>query len=194
MVDSQQTRRIFIGLSVSDEVGSRIAEVSRKLKKGADKSEIDVMWSPKTNWHVTLAFMGDISLEKLAELEKCLKDFFAGENPLSISVRKLGAFPEIRAARTLWAGVTKSDNLVMLRNRLGELLKKRGLADLEQDFTPHITLGRLRNHKNITDLLSPFIRSDFGKINVEEAILYESQQLGSVKTYLPLVRYSLISR
>ena len=185
--------RVFIGLAIPREVETRISELCRKLKKGADKKDLDVMWSPKDKWHVTLVFIGDILIEKLAPLEKILEDFFTQEKAFDIGVRKLGAFPEIQGARFLWTGVTKSDGLVTLRQRLIEALAPWGHTPTELEFTPHITLGRLRNHKNITDLLSPWIRADFGKIRVNEAILFETQQIGPRTMYVPLVRYQLIN-
>ncbi|MDZ4659981.1 MAG: RNA 2',3'-cyclic phosphodiesterase [Pseudomonadota bacterium] len=188
-----QIKRIFIGLSIPHEVGTRLSEISRKLKKGADKKEIDVMWSPKEKWHVTLVFIGDTPVEKVTSLEILLRDFFQNERFFEVGVRKLGAFPEIQGARFIWAGVTRTDSFVTLRQRLTAALKPWGHLPTELEFTPHITLGRLRNHKNITDLLSPWIRADFGKINVNEAILYESQQIGPRTMYVPLVRYPLIS-
>jgi 2'-5' RNA ligase len=44
----------------------------------------------------------------------------------------------------------------------------------EGEYTPHMTFARLRNPGKSKDLLSPFVRKDFGKVDVTEVILYES--------------------
>lgn len=186
-------KRLFVGISVPHNISTQLFEMSRKLKKSADIKDLAVMWTPKENWHLTILFLGDTSIGKAVELQALLKDFFADEQPFEISIRKLGAFPDVRGARYIWAGVAKSHSLLNLRQKLAIALEPWALKPDEHEFVPHITLGRLRNHKNITDLLSPWIRSDFGKFQVCEATLFESQQVGPHSRYIPLVRYPLVN-
>lgn len=67
---------------------------------------------------------------------------------------------------------------------LGELTRRKqkrgggfiavGIRSIDKEYIPHVTLARLRNKKNINDLISPFVRKDFGKIPVNKIQVFES--------------------
>ncbi|MEK7356524.1 MAG: RNA 2',3'-cyclic phosphodiesterase, partial [Bdellovibrionota bacterium] len=110
---------------------------------------------------------------------------------ISTSIRGLGAFPDDHHMRVLWAGVRKSRSLNALQTRLQDALVEAGFRRDERDFVPHLTLGRLRKARSGRDLLSPYVRTSFGDVDIKEIVLFESLLHGSRPRYEPLRRFEL---
>lgn len=135
----------FFAVKFSAEIHDYLATIINSLRAhGAD-----VAWTPQRNVHLTLRFLGELTDQQLRQATQ-LPD--GTVLPLGFRLRAagLGAFPALRSARVLWAGVegeTPED-----RQRLGELqqltegwARQIGLAPEGRRYTPHITLGRVRN-------------------------------------------------
>lgn len=176
-------RRIFVALSVEKELGATFHEMLRKLKVSGDKKELHVKWSPLQNLHLTLKFLGEIDDSQLSRVTDALSDISRGFEPFSLQLHGLGGFPDEKHARTLWMGVKNKRPLRELQHRVEESLIATGFPAAEYEFRPHITLGRLRNKKNIEDFISPFVRKDFGSIPVRWITLYESFLQGHFPVY-----------
>ena len=57
-------------------------------------------------------------------------------------------------------------------------------------YTPHITIGKIRKTRSCRNLLSPFVRKDFGKILIDRFVFYESNQQNYMSVYTPLKDYA----
>ncbi len=184
-------KRIFIGLNLSAEISKNIEPIVKKLKATADKKDIELRFSPKFNWHITLAFLGLTPLEKIVELKSLLAAFAHEQAPLEIHLRNLGGFPDVMGARVLWLGVAATKKLLSLHSDLEIHLEPWGYKGENRSYVPHVTIARLRNQKNITDLISPWVRKDFGKSLFSQVTLFESRPAGYFSTYEPLENYQL---
>ncbi|MES2855386.1 MAG: RNA 2',3'-cyclic phosphodiesterase, partial [Bdellovibrionota bacterium] len=58
---------------------------------------------------------------------------------------------------------------------------------------PHLTVGRLRKSRSGKDLLSPYVRTQFGDLAITEFTLFESRIQASRPHYESLSRYLLES-
>jgi RNA 2',3'-cyclic 3'-phosphodiesterase len=163
------TKRLFIALKAGSGVEEEILSTQKKLRISADKKEFSVRWTPADNWHVTLVFIGDTAADQVSIVEQKIQDVCLTHAPFSLKINDLGGFPSEREARVIWAGVQRSKGLLHLQ---GEL--QRQFSTSEHNYSPHLTLGRLKNPKSIVDLISPFVRKKFGKMEVSEIILFES--------------------
>lgn len=191
MAEDISAKRLFIGLSLSGDLKRDLEPVVKKLKATSDKKEISIRWSPKENWHLTLVFLGLTPNDKVDSLKFILSDFASTQEPVDIHLRQLGGFPEVLGARVLWAGVAASKKLLGLQTGLEAVLKPWGYGGEERAYTPHVTLARLKNQKNITDLISPWVRKDFGKAKVNALTLFESRPAGYFSSYVPLAQFFL---
>lgn len=162
----QSLHRCFFAVKFSAEIEDYVAAIINNLQKhGAD-----VAWTPQRNLHLTLRFLGEISEP---QLQQVLQLPTAELSPLGFRLRAagLGAFPTLRSARVLWAGV--EGETAEHRQQLNELqamterwAREIGLTPEGRRYTPHITLGRVRNPsaglRNVVDVmttgecLSPF--------------------------------------
>lgn len=103
-------------------------------------------WVPHEQWHVTLAFYGEVDDAKAARLQEALARAAARSRPFRIRVAGAGTFPrQSRKARVLWLGL---DGEVEAMNRLGDKCAGAGrrarITMEERAFRPHLTLARAR--------------------------------------------------
>lgn len=181
-------KRLFIGVGVNSENQSDLLEVCRKLKINASKKELEVRWSPPENWHITLKFLGDVEETQIEDLKAALDRASAKVEASKLRASGVGAFPEERHARVLWAGVARSQVLLDLQSEVEAECTPLGFPPEDRQFNPHITLARLRNAISVRDMISPFVRRTFNDVELSELILFESKQAGPFTTYLPLHR------
>ena len=113
--------------------------------------ELDVTLGDKIRWvrpegiHLTLKFMGDVDPKIIEGLLLLLPDLVTGFKPFELTISELGCFPNNRRPRVLWAGV--QGDLSILRDlhlAVDNVVNKVGLPAERRDFSPHLTLGRVR--------------------------------------------------
>lgn len=78
-----------------------------------------------------------------------------GVTPFQLALGAAGAFPNLRHPRVLWVGITgKLETLQALQKRLEEVLATLGFPREEHSFSPHLTLGRVRDPRQAVPGLS----------------------------------------
>lgn len=191
--DKSHTKRLFFAINATDPLEKDFAPIYKKLKINADKQHITIKWVQLSNFHITMTFLGLQSEENIPALQETLKEVCSQFAPFDLKIDDIGAFSNEHDARVLWLGVQNKKIFGDLKSALdSSLLEKNLLSQLEQrEFSPHLTIGRLRNPRSVKDMISPFKRKSFGKIHVNEVILYESQLQGNYPVYIPLFRSEL---
>jgi 2'-5' RNA ligase len=182
-------KRLFIAIATHEGLEESASAIVKKLRINADQKQLEIRWVPGNNYHVTLHFLGSTAPEKLAEIETLLTEVAMSTAPFKLKISDVGAFPDDSASRVLWFGVQNSKALRSLQGNIASRFSSSGRE--EREYSPHMTIGRLRNPHRTKDLLSPFVRKTLGKILVEEIVLYES--VGSVPfpVYKPLKKFRL---
>ena len=177
-------RRCFIAIPMHLDDDGSVAKALSVLRKRATQKDLDIKWTRPENYHVTLAFLGDRQESELETAKVVLGEVAKNFSTFALRVRGVGAFPEVRGARVLWFGVQAKSVLkemaAVLRERLEE---HRLLPDLPEDFSPHMTIARLRNPRAVEDLVSPFARKEFVRSRVEQICLYESHLQANYPVY-----------
>ncbi|MBL7989483.1 MAG: RNA 2',3'-cyclic phosphodiesterase [Chlorobi bacterium] len=141
----QPLHRCFFAVKFSAQIEEYVAAMIQSLRgHGAD-----VAWTPQRNLHLTLRFLGEINRRQLQQIQQLPAGALL---PLGFRLRAagLGAFPTLRSARILWTGV--EGETPEHRQQLSELqrltegwAREIGLAPEGRRYTPHLTLGRVRN-------------------------------------------------
>ncbi len=99
------------------------------------------------NWHLTLAFYGDVPGDEVNELAEALADCAAGASPFRVYSGACGVFPHALRPRVFWAGVDAGEGSNELRH-LARCCRQAGRVTLrkhtakEAPFRGHITLAR----------------------------------------------------
>ena len=182
-------KRLFIAFPVA--IDSSLSAALKRTRISAQKKEMEFNWTPEANFHVTLSFLGNTPESRLPELESLIREVAVETPPLATSLRGMGAFPDERHMRVLWVGVRKSRALSELQSRLEEKLTAAGFVNEDRDYSPHLTIGRLRKSRAGGDLLSPYVRTSFGDVAVSAITLYESLLHGGHPVYNPLLSAAL---
>ncbi|MFQ5519237.1 MAG: RNA 2',3'-cyclic phosphodiesterase [Mariprofundus sp.] len=102
---------------------------------------------PPRNWHLTLAFYGDVEGSEVDDLAEALMKCAGEARPIELETTCFGAFPRFTRPRVLWAGVNDSEGSGELKQlarccrRAGHVTVRKRPAK-ESAFKGHITLAR----------------------------------------------------
>ena len=133
--------RAFIAISLSPEIYQRLEETSRLLQERLPRAQ--VRWVPAQNIHLTIKFLGNVSLSNLERLKEVLQAEVSRHPAFEISVGELGAFPSNQRPRVLWIGIEAPPELSALQRGIEAEMARLGYAREERPFSPHLTLGRV---------------------------------------------------
>ncbi len=176
--------RAFIAVNLDPQVIEEIAKIQAMLKKAGG----DIRWSRPEGFHLTLKFLGDIQKNRVAAILAALNEALKEDPPLSIVARGLGAFPQVKRPRVLWVGL-QGEGLKELTDKIEQELIFLDFPPEDRDFTPHITLGRVRSLKGWQQVL-PIVQEkqaeQFGESQVSEVVLYSSDLKPGGAVYTPL--------
>lgn len=112
----------------------------------------DLRWTSRETWHVTLAFLGEVSAESAERLLPRLERGARRHPAFELRVAGAGAFPDPGRATVLWSGITGN------RRALGQLAMTVSAAarragapppDAGRRYHPHLTLARARGRTSV---------------------------------------------
>ncbi len=128
--------RAFIALELPEGFVEDVAAMARVL--GA---AVEGRFVARQNYHVTLAFLGDIDEAQARDAMDAIDEACAGAVAVPIWPNGLGKFGRASDA-TLWMGLAPDPKLIDLAGRLREALGSRGVSFDDKPFLPHFTLAR----------------------------------------------------
>jgi RNA 2',3'-cyclic 3'-phosphodiesterase len=146
----------------------------------------DLRWTGLADWHITLAFLGEVTAPVADRLAPQLERAAQRHPPLSLAFAGAGAFPDPARARVLWCGLDGD------RRALAELAASvaagAGRAgapppDAGRPFRPHLTLARSRRAPaDVQDLVTALAPYQGPRWRAERVELIESH-LGGQPRY-----------
>ena len=111
-------------------------------------SGADVKWVRPELMHVTLKFLGEVDPERAQQIGPALEKACGGAPPLRLAVSGAGSFPARGRPKVLWLGLGgRMEELAKLSQRVYSNMEGLGFESEERPFSPHLTLGRLRQGK-----------------------------------------------
>ena len=103
-------------------------------------------WARPEGVHLTLKFLGDIEASAVDAISRAMARAAQGVAPLELALAGTGAFPTARDPRVLWVGLKGDvESLARLQGRLDAELAPLGFPKEARAFSPHLTLGRVRD-------------------------------------------------
>jgi 2'-5' RNA ligase len=175
---SMSVIRAFIALDLPPDVQDCLETVSEKLK--SQMGSVPVRWVVPQNIHLTLKFLGDVSLNNLDVLKELLNSEASPHKPMVISVGGVGAFPKLRSPRVIWVGVEAPQELLNLQRGIDMHLTRLGYAPERRKFSPHLTLGRVSRNatpqgvRKIGDVIASQKIGFLGVARIRAVHLYRS--------------------
>jgi len=142
--------RTFVAIELPEAVRASLGRLRDMLRH----SKAQASWVKTDNMHLTLRFLGEIDEKNLETFSARLYDSCARYAALTMFVRGTGVFPNARRPAVVWAGLEAlSGDLAGIQTAVESAARAIGLPPETKPFHPHITLARIRDHRQIGDLM-----------------------------------------
>jgi RNA 2',3'-cyclic 3'-phosphodiesterase len=129
-------------------------EMLEKLQQDIRPLGADLRLVATASIHLTLKFLGEIDPKVLPNLVETLTASVKSEPVLSLCLRGLGGFPDLRNPRVIWCGVEgDTEELARLQEKVENACCDIGFEREERPFHPHLTLARVNSKRNLQGLL-----------------------------------------
>ncbi|MFY9806752.1 MAG: RNA 2',3'-cyclic phosphodiesterase [Pseudonocardiaceae bacterium] len=127
--------RLFVALTPPADVVEALGLAALGLRALAP----ELRWTPQQQWHVTLAFLGEVGDNVVDELSRRLNRAATRHPPLSLALGGGGRFGH----RVLWTGVHGDrDRLRRLADSARAAARRSRLPVVDRPYRPHVTLAR----------------------------------------------------
>lgn len=139
-----QVIRAFIAIELPNEVREKLAGTQQRFQSQLEAPvRKSVRWTPPGNIHLTLKFLGDVSTASLPLLIEFLTSESSHHQPFSLAYGGIGAFPNRRHPRVIWAGCEATPELASLQKAIDSGTGQLGFPSDHRLFSAHLTLGRV---------------------------------------------------
>ena len=172
--------RSFIAIELPAEVRAELASIEEKLKV---RRHPFVKWVDPESIHLTLKFLGSVSGETIPEIVEAMSLVAQPVSPFTLQIGGTGAFPNWQRPQIVWVGVGgEMGRLTTLQRELEAALSPLGFPPESRPFSPHLTLGRLRER------VTPEDRRRFGlwaqSVNFEASLSFDVNAVRLMKSQL----------
>ena len=174
------TRMARLRTFIAVDLGKAIRDRCVALQETLAHSGAECKWALPENLHVTLLFLGEVVDRAVPALCKAVAEVCAKQGAFGVSVESAGCFPNPRRPRVVWVGVGEgAPELVALHDALEPPLLALGCYRREErQYTPHLTLGRVKGEAGATELAAGLARrADWhgGRVRVREVLVMSSE-------------------
>lgn len=179
--------RLFVALEPDAAARRHVADGLERAQARLGHLAGAVRWNAPDNIHLTLHFLGEIDERLMPSLRAALADRLPIA-PFDIETGGIGTFPASGAPRVLWIAIAHgADGAVQVHAELGRRLTASGFQVESRPFSPHLTLGRVRDRqqrdaKGIPGALAGF-RIDPVRWRVDRVTLFRSHLSSSAPRY-----------
>lgn len=187
--------RAFIAIDLPQPIQDSIEKQTVRLHQTLGNQII--RWTPIQNMHLTLKFLGNIPNNHVDFLKQMLTQTADSHSAFDLQIGGIGSFPNAKLPRVLWLGIHAAAELMSIQRDVDAGASRLGYEKEARAFSPHLTLGRVRQNIQPSDLQK--IRSTFdtfqlGKIpsaRVDSVHLYQSELNSEGSIYTKLFSVSL---
>jgi 2'-5' RNA ligase len=151
---------------------AQLGEVAEALARRAGAAGVPIRWLAPATYHVTVKFLGWARPEAVDAIVDAVRAA-AAVPPFTFTTARLGAFPSRDKASVVWAGAD-CEAMQKLARALDAACEPLGFARDHRPFHGHVTLGRLREPRPVSDVLLPFGEQVFSETRVQSVHLLKS--------------------
>jgi 2'-5' RNA ligase len=153
----------------------------------------DLRWTSREAWHITLAFLGEVTDLSLTRLMPRLERAARRHRSFTLNLAGAGAFPGPARANVLWSDLAGD------RRALGDLAasvtaaaRRAGAVppDADRRYRPHLTLARCRAPADVRPIVASLEAYQSPSWTAEEIYLIRSR-LGGHPRYETLGTWKL---
>lgn len=178
----EDSRRLFIGISLPQEIQEKLVFLEDELKKFILRGR----WIKKESLHLTLKFLGYCDSDRVGQIDQKIKEVAQSKDVFTFTLQGLGAFPTLKRARVIWVGVGEgAGQFVDLAESIDSSLEELGFETENRPFHPHITLARLKipsaiDETHLTKLADQLPQNE---LKAQSIILFQSKLTPSGAEY-----------
>jgi 2'-5' RNA ligase len=141
--------RLFVALPLPDDVADQLSAMQGGVP--------DANWVPSENFHITLAFIGEVDRGMAQDIDEALATI---DGPvLDVALAGVDHFGGGRQPKALYAAVVQEERLTRLRQKVSSVLRGEGVKLQRRKFRPHVTLARFNRRAEIGHHLAQFVAS-----------------------------------
>ena len=182
--------RAFIALEIPPHIQESIEKQTTRLR--LELGNELVRWVPAHNMHLTLKFLGEVANSHMDFIKSMLNQLSETHSGFDLQISGIGSFPNLKKPRVIWVGIHAPAGLTQLQRSIEERSVRLGYEKEERSFSPHLTLGRVRQKltaqetQKISNTLSTIQLGKIGIARVNSLHLYQSDlnSEGSIYTKL----------
>ncbi len=143
--------RLFVAVPLPEAVKGALEETGKLLGRGLPRGA--VRWVRPAQMHLTLFFLGETAVSRLPSIQNELALLGKHHAPFLLRLNGLGAFPNQRKPRVIWAGLGGDvAALQALQADVTGRLVNLGWQAEKRPFRPHLTLGRVRDFRRVQQM------------------------------------------
>ena len=120
------TTRTFIAISVPKARAIKLQRLQTLIAPEVPSAR----WTPFTQFHLTLAFLGDVDERDLPKICRAVAAAAAVHDPFDLQIEGLGVFPDLTKPRVLWTALVGEglETLHELREAIRDAVTAVGYA------------------------------------------------------------------
>ena len=183
--------RSFIAIDVPLWVKTEISGIQNRLRV----LDLDASWVRQENMHLTLKFLGDIDARLVPAIIKEMGAVLSPAPKFSVSLGRLGAFPDLKKPRVAWIAVEDpSDVLERLWRETEDAMWALKFPRDKRKFSPHLTVARIKSQKGnrlLAATLSAAPQTGFKPFDIASVKLYKSELTAKGSIYTELADVNL---
>ncbi len=133
--------RLFIAFPLAVEIKDYLGSVIADLRPHSDA----IRWVAPKNIHLTARFLGDTEDAKVTKLNQLIDTVAGAHVAVTSSLTQLGAFPNLKRPRVIWAGIGEgTEELGKIARDVELRVRQLRFEPESKGFKTHLTLGRVR--------------------------------------------------
>lgn len=133
--------RLFVAFELPPPIVAELTDYIAPLRELDD----GVRWVKPDKVHLTLKFLGETPVAKIATIKATLAEVCRQFAPFTCEIAGAGTFPNPQRPQVLWVGLhDPHGRLGKLAQEVDRALHQVGFAREKRAFSPHVTLGRVR--------------------------------------------------
>jgi len=166
-----------------------------EMQRSLQSAGVAARWARPEGIHLTLKFLGEIQESQVPVIMDSLVRAGGSSSGFRIEIAGAGAFPDPKNARVVWLGISgDADGLMKLQAVVEAAMVGAGFEREDRAFTPHLTLGRIRQIRSRAAWLKAL--DELGHIrlpgfDVKSVCLMKSELKPSGAVYTELGRMKL---
>jgi RNA 2',3'-cyclic 3'-phosphodiesterase len=188
--DDPERPRLFFAVPISEPARGQVAGIMDRVQAAVAGGTAKIRWVRVDGLHLTLRFLGQTPVDRVADLERALLDLARTVEPFPVTISGAGAFPDPRYPRTLWLGIqVGTDRLAALAAELGAAATIEGERLETRPFAPHLTIARTDGLRVAPDAARTLIAEAQGldaSFVADRVVLFRSFLGGGPARYEPV--------